>query len=124
MKANEDGDELVYTKRAEASDSGSWGSGEGDFLTNPAAEMSLNTSVDPEKVAPGEYIVHKKYGVGQFLGMKQMPQENGPDIMYMFLKVRTSRSRSKSCAYACFGVFVLCHVGCAHSPSSSESACG
>jgi hypothetical protein len=60
--------------------------------------FSLNTSVDPTRVAQGEYIVHKKYGVGQFMGLKDLPAPDGSGkkVTYMFLKYADGTAKLKA----------------------------
>jgi len=54
------------------------------------ASFGVNNSIDPFKLTPGEFIVHRKYGIGQFLGHKVLPQEmpNGDvkSVAFLFLK--------------------------------------
>ena len=40
------------------------------------SSLGVNNSIDPFKLVPGEYVVHRKYGIGQFLGHKVLPIEN------------------------------------------------
>ena len=37
--------------------------------------LGSNNSIDPFKLVAGEYVVHRKYGIGQFLGMKVLNVE-------------------------------------------------
>ena len=54
------------------------------------SSLGVNNSIDPFKLAPGEYVVHRKYGIAQFLGHKVLPQEtsNGDtkNVAFLFLK--------------------------------------
>ena len=39
---------------------------------------SISNSVDPFKLIPGEYVVHRKYGVGKFLGIRNITVQIPP----------------------------------------------
>ncbi|GLJ46200.1 hypothetical protein SUGI_0973400 [Cryptomeria japonica] len=45
-------------------------------------EKTLSYSVDPETLAVGDYVVHKKVGVGQFVGIKQSGDKKYVYIQY------------------------------------------
>ena len=32
--------------------------------------LADNNSIDPFKLIPGEYVVHRKFGIGRFLGVR------------------------------------------------------
>ena len=67
--------------------------------------LSPNNSIDPFKLIPGEYVVHRKFGIGKFLGIRSIAveaptDEDGkpvgpkPRVGYLFMSTRTRRRRS------------------------------
>ena len=40
--------------------------------------MSPNNSIDPFKLIPGEYVVHRKFGIGKFLGIRSIAVDAAP----------------------------------------------
>lgn len=61
------------------------------------AEVGVSNSIDPMKLVTGEYVVHRKYGIGQYIGMKVLPTEsaNG-DIKsrpFLFLKYQDATAK-------------------------------
>lgn len=63
-----------------------------------AKEMhQMTTSVDPSRLVPGEFVVHKKYGVGKFLGIKSLPNPSGEGTVdYMFLQYADEIAKLKA----------------------------
>jgi len=61
------------------------------------SSLGVNNSIDPFKLVPGEYVVHRKYGIGQFLGHKVLPieNENGDvkSVPFLFLKYADATAR-------------------------------
>ena len=39
---------------------------------NDSTHGLANNSIDPFKLVAGEYVVHRKYGIGKFLGMRSI----------------------------------------------------
>lgn len=47
----------------------------------------ISYKVDPYTLRPGDYVVHKKIGVGRFVGIKFDVSKNSPDpIEYAFIE--------------------------------------
>ena len=44
---------------------------------NDSTHGLANNSIDPFKLVAGEYVVHRKYGIGKFLGMRSINHEDG-----------------------------------------------
>lgn len=38
----------------------------------------MNNSISPRSLQEGEFVVHKKYGVGRFTGIKTVPPSSRP----------------------------------------------
>jgi len=64
--------------------------------------LSPNNSIDPFKLIPGEYVVHRKFGVGKFLGIRSIaveaPAPNGdppPKVGYLFIKYADAEAKIK-----------------------------
>jgi transcription-repair coupling factor (superfamily II helicase) len=64
---------------------------------------TFNTSVDPERLIPGEYIVHAKVGIGQFLKLGNIPGKKEKYIIIMFAdkraKIKASLASKKLYRY-------------------------
>lgn len=50
----------------------------GSFLTGGGNGLSPNNSIDPFKLIPGEYVVHRKFGIGKFLGIRSIAVDSDP----------------------------------------------
>ena len=46
-------------------------------MTGGGNGLSLNNSIDPFKLIPGEYVVHRKFGIGKFLGIRSIDRGRG-----------------------------------------------
>ena len=46
-----------------------------DFFSGGGNGLSSNNSVDPFTLVSGEYVVHRKFGIGQFLGIRNIAVE-------------------------------------------------
>ncbi len=59
--------------------------------------LGSNNSIDPFKLVAGEYVVHRKYGIGQFLGMKVLNVESASgDVQnkpFLFLKYKDTTAK-------------------------------
>ena len=59
--------------------------------------LGSNNSIDPFKLVAGEYAVHRKYGIGQFLGMKVLNVESASgDVQnkpFLFLKYKDATAK-------------------------------
>ena len=51
---------------------------ESGFLTGGGNGLSPNNSIDPFKLIPGEYVVHRKFGIGKFLGIRSIAVDAAP----------------------------------------------
>eukprot|EP00252_Welwitschia_mirabilis_P022025 TRINITY_DN5822_c0_g1_i3.p1 TRINITY_DN5822_c0_g1~~TRINITY_DN5822_c0_g1_i3.p1 ORF type:complete len:589 (-),score=117.53 TRINITY_DN5822_c0_g1_i3:35-1801(-) len=50
-------------------------------------DTSFVSKVDPETLAPGEYVVHRKVGIGRFSGLKEMRSEKHSRLVkYVFIE--------------------------------------
>lgn len=82
-----------------------------------ASNQPPDNSIDPFKLIPGEYIVHRKYGIGKFLGFRRITvgasniaggkDEPKPRIGYLFIeyadqqaKIRPEKARSQLYRYS------------------------
>lgn len=53
--------------------------------------------VDPETLVPDEYVVHKKVGVGRFIGMKyEMPEGKSKAAKYVYLQYADGKAKVKA----------------------------
>lgn len=54
----------------------------------PTSDASLSYKVDPYTLRPGDYVVHKKVGIGRFVGIKfDLPKDSTqPPIEYVFIE--------------------------------------
>ncbi|XP_024539275.1 ATP-dependent DNA helicase At3g02060, chloroplastic [Selaginella moellendorffii] len=56
-------------------------------LREKFAKLGMSYNVDPEKLISGEYIVHKKVGIGQFVSLKEEVPEGGKSPQkYVYLR--------------------------------------
>lgn len=48
---------------------------------------SFSYTVDPYTLQPGDYVVHKKVGIGRFVGIKyDTPKDSNVSIEYVFIE--------------------------------------
>ena len=68
--------------------------------------LSPNNSIDPFKLIPGEYVVHRKFGIGKFLGIRSIAveaptDEDGkpvgpkPRVGYLFIEYADTTAKIK-----------------------------
>ena len=61
------------------------------------SEFGVSNSIDPFKLVAGEFVVHRKYGIGQYLGLKVIPvdQPNGDtkNKPFLFLKYQDATAK-------------------------------
>ena len=59
--------------------------------------FGVNNAIDPFKLVTGEYVVHRKYGIGQFLGMKVLAVESANEGTqnkpFLFLKYQDATAK-------------------------------
>jgi transcription-repair coupling factor (superfamily II helicase) len=83
-----------------------------------------NNSIDPFKLIPGEYVVHRKFGIGRFLGVRTIPADEAMNeasssgetarIGYLFIeyadgtaKIRPDKARCQLYRYASPGAIKI-----------------
>ena len=68
--------------------------------------LSPNNSIDPFKLIPGEYVVHRKFGIGKFLGIRSIameppmgedgqPSGPAPRVGYLFIEYADQQAKIK-----------------------------
>jgi len=68
--------------------------------------LSPNNSIDPFKLIPGEFVVHRKYGIGKFLGIRSIaedaplgadgqPSGPAPRVGYLFIQYADNQAKIK-----------------------------
>jgi hypothetical protein len=51
---------------------------EGGFFEKGGNGLSANNSIDPFKLIPGEYVVHRRIGIGKFQGIRSIAIDPDP----------------------------------------------